>query len=854
MHHTAGAARRRMRSRPAAANDPQRVEPPQRPLQPPTSGSDSSNSNGDDDSGAARGPPRILQWLRRRLGLAGERRRLSPAVTRALAYLRIVLLGCASALLFTSLRTYAAARARTAPREVLYSDFVSLVDQRRVRAARLEAGTGKVFFDINLPQVAAPAGQQQQQQQQQQAQGVQQQQQQQQQQGKQQNTKQQQQQQQQQQLLLPVRAKQGLSRHFFVKVADKSDPLLVSRLLEAGIEFGVTRPGVQAQLANVLVTTLALWLSLLPLLFVLRRLVDARSGGAQRKKKGNGGAPPVTFADVAGCEAAKLELWEVVQCLQDAARYARVRARMPSGVLLSGPPGTGKTLLAKAVAGEAGVPFIAMSASEFVELFVGRGAARVRELFAEARKASPCVVFIDELDALGSKRGMGFNDERDQTLNQLLTELDGFEGRPGVVLLAATNRPEVLDPALLRPGRLSRKVVVPLPDEPGRRAILAVHLRGVPLEGSADAAAAAAAAAGAPLEDAAAVEEFAAAAAAAGARALTMSEAAARLAAVTPGFNGAELANVVNEASLLAARGGKTEVGMLEFLEGVRRQRFGVDGGGSGVAGVAGPLPELRRKLGSWLLEAAGARPVKVRTVFIAETQLPTRHGSFRLRGYKHSIDGGKTFVEPTAIMCGQVEGMENVTLRVHDACFTSEVLGSLKCDCAEQLQAAMEYIQLNPPGIVIYLWQEGRGIGLANKIAAYKLQEQGLDTVDANRALGLPDDLREYTSVRNILREMGIKSVRLMTNNPRKTRLLTELGVKVTDRIPIQIKAGDHNKGYLEAKTKRMDHIIDQVYWSGAPPLEAQGALSVHPNSKHAPTSSSVAASGSNGSGVEAT
>jgi hypothetical protein len=289
-----------MRSRPAAANDPQRVEPPQRPLQPPTSGSDSSNSNGDDDSGAARGPPRILQWLRRRLGLAGERRRLSPAVTRALAYLRIVLLGCASALLFTSLRTYAAARARTAPREVLYSDFVSLVDQRRVRAARLEAGTGKVFFDINLPQVAAPAGQQQQQQQQQQAQGVQQQQQQQQQQGKQQNTKQQQQQQQQQQLLLPVRAKQGLSRHFFVKVADKSDPLLVSRLLEAGIEFGVTRPGVQAQLANVLVTTLALWLSLLPLLFVLRRLVDARSGGAQRKKKGNGGAPPVTFADVAG--------------------------------------------------------------------------------------------------------------------------------------------------------------------------------------------------------------------------------------------------------------------------------------------------------------------------------------------------------------------------------------------------------------------------------------------------------------------------------------------------------------------------------------------------------------------------
>ncbi|KAI8467407.1 MAG: GTP cyclohydrolase II-domain-containing protein [Monoraphidium minutum] len=204
-----------------------------------------------------------------------------------------------------------------------------------------------------------------------------------------------------------------------------------------------------------------------------------------------------------------------------------------------------------------------------------------------------------------------------------------------------------------------------------------------------------------------------------------------------------------------------------------------------------------------------------VRTVHIAETMLPTRHGNFRLRGYKHSMDSGKTFSEPTAIICGQVEGQENVVLRVHDACFTSEILGSLKCDCAEQLQMSMEYIHANGPGIVIYLWQEGRGIGLANKIAAYKLQEQGLDTVDANRALGLPDDSREYTSVRNILKELNVKSVRLMTNNPRKMSELTELGVKVTGRVPCQIQAGDHNKGYLEAKTKRMDHMIDNSYFS---------------------------------------
>jgi len=200
----------------------------------------------------------------------------------------------------------------------------------------------------------------------------------------------------------------------------------------------------------------------------------------------------------------------------------------------------------------------------------------------------------------------------------------------------------------------------------------------------------------------------------------------------------------------------------------------------------------------------------KIVTRFIAETLLPTRHGKFRVRGYKHSIDGGVTFTEPTAIMCGPVENGENVPVRVHDACFTSEVLGSLKCDCAEQLALALEKIYKNEYGIVIYLQQEGRGIGLANKIAAYSLQERGLDTVDANRALGLPDDCREYTSVRNIIRELGIKSIQLITNNPRKINELQLLGLNITGRVPCIVEeANEYNMGYLQAKRDRMAHLL---------------------------------------------
>ncbi|RWR77047.1 AAA+ ATPase domain-containing protein [Cinnamomum micranthum f. kanehirae] len=248
----------------------------------------------------------------------------------------------------------------------------------------------------------------------------------------------------------------------------------------------------------------------------------------------------VGFDDVEGVDAAKTELMEIVSCLRGAINYNKLGAKLPRGVLLVGPPGTGKTLLARAVAGEAGVPFFTVSASEFVELFVGRGAARIRDLFSVARKCTPSIIFIDELDAVGGKRGRSFNDERDQTLNQLLTEMDGFESDTKVVVIAATNRPEALDPALCRPGRFSRKVFVGEPDFDGRKKILAIHLRGVPLE-----------------EDSQLICNL--------------------VASLTPGFVGADLANIVNEAALLAARRGGEVVIREDIMAAIERAKFGIN-------------------------------------------------------------------------------------------------------------------------------------------------------------------------------------------------------------------------------------------------------------------------------------
>ena len=203
-------------------------------------------------------------------------------------------------------------------------------------------------------------------------------------------------------------------------------------------------------------------------------------------------------------------------------------------------------------------------------------------------------------------------------------------------------------------------------------------------------------------------------------------------------------------------------------------------------------------------------------TTFVAETRLPTERGFYRVRGYRHANPNTGAVTEPVCVVYGDVEGLEDVPLRVHDACFTSEVLGSMKCDCKQQLEMAMDYIKENGPGMVIYLQQEGRGIGLANKIAAYAVQEGGVDTVDANRKLGLPDDTREYTAVENMLAELGVKSVRLMTNNPRKIRELECGGIKITGRIACVVKANLFNEGYLAAKERRMAHVLDKswMYW----------------------------------------
>ena len=250
----------------------------------------------------------------------------------------------------------------------------------------------------------------------------------------------------------------------------------------------------------------------------------------------------VTFDDVAGVDEAKTELKEIVNFLKEPEKFGRLGAHIPKGILLTGPPGTGKTLFARAIAGEAGVPFFSISGSEFVEMFVGVGAARVRDLFDQARKAAPCIIFIDELDALGRRRGIGSfgggHDEKEQTLNQLLAELDGFDPREGIVLLAATNRPEILDPALMRAGRFDRQVVVDRPDKTGRAAILRVHLRKVAVDPGLDVEA---------------------------------------VAGLTPGFTGAELANLVNEAAIHATRRGADAVGMADITSAIERVVAGME-------------------------------------------------------------------------------------------------------------------------------------------------------------------------------------------------------------------------------------------------------------------------------------
>jgi cell division protease FtsH len=343
-------------------------------------------------------------------------------------------------------------------------------------------------------------------------------------------------------LLPPARVealtKSGAGEQAFMTVR-VDDPPLVRDLLQAGVNF-------RGEITSTWIPMLLSWVLPMGIFFLIWRYALKKMGGSG----GLGGLMSlgkskakvyvqkdtgVTFSDVAGIDEAKAELVEVVEFLKTPERFQRLGGKIPKGVLLVGVPGTGKTLLAKAVAGEAKVPFFSLSGSDFVEMFVGVGAARVRDLFAQAVQHAPSIIFIDELDALGKARGMnpmGGHDEREQTLNQLLVEMDGFETNKGVIIMAATNRPEILDPALLRPGRFDRQVLVDRPDLTGREAILRVHAKGVTVGPEVDLAA---------------------------------------IAARTFGFVGADLANIVNEAALLAARQGKAAVGMADFDEAIDR-------------------------------------------------------------------------------------------------------------------------------------------------------------------------------------------------------------------------------------------------------------------------------------------
>jgi len=305
----------------------------------------------------------------------------------------------------------------------------------------------------------------------------------------------------------------------------------------------VKPPSLLSGLLSVLAYTLPLLIVLGVMWFIFRQAQGsnnaAMSFGKSRARMFSGEHPTVTFDDVAGAEEAKEELKEVVEFLKEPQKFIQLGARIPKGVLLVGPPGTGKTLMAKAVSGEAGVPFFSISGSEFVEMFVGVGASRVRDLFDQAKRHSPCIVFVDEIDAVGRQRGAGLggsHDEREQTLNQMLVEMDGFNTDTNVIIIAATNRPDILDPALLRPGRFDRRVTLDRPDVKGREAILRVHSKGKPLEPSVDLA---------------------------------------TLARGTPGFVGADLENMVNESAILAARRNKKAIGQPELEEAIERVVMG---------------------------------------------------------------------------------------------------------------------------------------------------------------------------------------------------------------------------------------------------------------------------------------
>jgi cell division protease FtsH len=341
----------------------------------------------------------------------------------------------------------------------------------------------------------------------------------------------------------PVTQDGRTAKSFTVLLPVANSESFIKRLEDAGVPILAKEP--KGGITAIIIAALP-WIVILGLWFFLLRQLQAGGSrafafGKSKAKLLAGDTPKVTFADVAGADEAKVELQEIIEFLKDPQKFTRLGGRLPKGALLVGPPGTGKTLLAKAVAGEAGRPFFSMSGSDFVEMFVGVGASRVRDLFEQGKSHAPCIIFIDEIDAVGRHRGAGLgggHDEREQTLNQLLVEMDGFESNDGVILVAATNRPDVLDPALLRPGRFDRQIVVDAPDVRGREGILRVHTRKIPLGSDVR------------LEV---------------------------IAKGTPGMAGADLANLVNEAAVLAARRNKTLVDMQDFEDAKDKVMLGVE-------------------------------------------------------------------------------------------------------------------------------------------------------------------------------------------------------------------------------------------------------------------------------------
>lgn len=319
----------------------------------------------------------------------------------------------------------------------------------------------------------------------------------------------------------------------FATYVPASNPYLLEQLVKNNVEVIGKPPEQRGFFAELFISWFPMFLFLVIWIFIIRQQMGGRGGalgfGRSRARLQGESQVKITFKDVAGVEEAKEEVYELVEYLKEPQKFQKLGGKIPRGVLLVGPPGTGKTLLAKAVAGEAKVPFYTISGSDFVEMFVGVGASRVRDMFEQAKKHAPCIIFIDEIDAVGRHRGAGLgggHDEREQTLNQLLVEMDGFSGNEGIIIIAATNRPDVLDPALLRPGRFDRQVVVTLPDINGRKQILGVHITNVPTANDLD------------LEV---------------------------IARGTPGFSGADLANLVNEAALIAAKQNKAVVSMVDF-------------------------------------------------------------------------------------------------------------------------------------------------------------------------------------------------------------------------------------------------------------------------------------------------